>query len=199
MNGLTRQLIFLAVLSAAPILSWNLVFTPQNDRINQINEDIRERQGKIQALDLIVAQAHDLGQAVNEGIQAISRVESKLPTQQDVESILKQTWSIAREHGLTVKSVRSEQPVPAMVYMEQPLAVELEGPFEGFYAFLLDLENLPRITRIFNLKLERIESTSGPSRKTLPPGSVKAEFLLSIYFAASPTENMLHASMKELH
>jgi type IV pilus assembly protein PilO len=199
MNGLTRQLIFLAVLSAAPILSWNLVFTPQNDRINQINEDIRERQGKIQALDLIVAQVHDLGQAVNEGIQAISRVESKLPTQQDVESILKQTWSIAREHGLTVKSVRSEQPVPAMVYMEQPLAVELEGPFEGFYAFLLDLENLPRITRIFNLKLERIESTSGPSRKTLPPGSVKAEFLLSIYFAASPTENMLHASMKELH
>ena len=160
---------------------------------------IRERQGKIQALDLIVAQAHDLGQAVNEGIQAISRVESKLPTQQDVESILKQTWSIAREHGLTVKSVRSEQPVPAMVYMEQPLAVELEGPFEGFYAFLLDLENLPRITRIFNLELERIESTSGPSRKTLPPGSVKAEFLLSIYFAASPTENMLHASMKELH
>ena len=199
MNGLTRQLIFLAVLSAAPILSWNLVFTPQNDRINQINEDIRERQGKIQALDLIVAQAHDLGQAVNEGIQAISRVESKLPTQQDVESILKQTWSIAREHGLTVKSVRSEQPVPAMVYMEQPLAVELEGPFEGFYAFLLDLENLPRITRIFNLKLERIESTSGPSRKTLPPGSVKAEFLLSIYFAASPTETCFHASMKELH
>ena len=40
MNGLTRQLVFLAVLSAAPILSWNLVFTPQNERINQINEDI---------------------------------------------------------------------------------------------------------------------------------------------------------------
>lgn len=199
MNGLTRQLVFLAVLSAAPILSWNLVFTPQNERINEINEDIKDRQEKIQSLDLIVAQAHDLGHAVNEGMQAIARVESKLPTQQDVESILEQTWSIAREHGLTVKSVRSEQPVPAMVYMEQPLTVELEGPFEGFYAFLLDLEILPRITRIFNLELERIETTSGPSRKTLPPGSVKAEFLLSIYFASSPTGPMLQASTKELH
>ena len=199
MNGLTRQLVFLAVLSAAPILSWYLVFMPQNERINEINKDIRERQEKIQALDLILAQAHGLGQAVDKGMEAIARVESKLPTQQDVESILEQTWSIAREHGLTVKSVRSEQPVPAMVYMEQPLSVELEGPFEGFYAFLLDLENLPRITRIFNLGLERVETTSGPSRKTLPPGSVKADFLLSIYFAADPAGSMLRTSMKELH
>ena len=61
MNGLTRQLVFLAVLSAAPILSWYLVFMPQNERINEINEDIRERQEKIQALDLILAQAHGLG------------------------------------------------------------------------------------------------------------------------------------------
>lgn len=198
MNGLTRQLVFLAVLSAVPILTWHLVFTPQNERINEINEDIRERQEKIQALDRIVEQTRDLGQAVDEGRRAIARVESKLPSQQDVESILKQTWSIAREHGLIVKSVRSEQPLPAMVYMEQPLSVELEGPFEGFYGFLLDLENLPRITRIFNLNLERIDSTSGPTKKSLPPGSVRANFMLSIYFASSPAGSTLQASMKEL-
>ena len=83
-----------------------------------------------------------------------------------------QVWQAARTNGLVVKSVRSRTPVAAMVYMEQPLAVQLEGPFEGFYAFMLALEQLPRITRIFDLELETITHLSGPSRDELPAGSV---------------------------
>ena len=71
-----------------------------------------------------------------------------------------------------------------MVYMEQPLKVELEGNFEGFYEFMLALENLPRITRIFDLKLKKISQLSGPKKDDLPPGSVSAEFTLSIYFSS---------------
>ena len=93
-------------------------------------------------------------------------------------------WQAARGNGLVVKSVRTRTPVAAMVYMEQPLAVQLEGPFEGFYRFMLALERLPRITRIFDLELSAITQRSGPSRDELPPGSVRADFTLSIYFSS---------------
>ena len=76
--------------------------------------------------------------------------------------------------------------MPAMVYMEQPLTVELE-PFEGFYAFLLDLELLPRITRMFNLTLRKIDALAAQS-DDLPPGSVNATFMLGIYFT-TPMNN----------
>ena len=191
MNGLFRQLVFLAALSAVPILTWHFVFVPQNERIESVNAEIRERQAKIDSIDQLTASAHDLSEVVEAGHRAINLVESKLPSQQDVEHILEQTWSIARQHGLVVKSVRSEQPVPAMVYMEQPLTVELEGQFEGFYAFLLDLELLPRITRMFNLTLKKINTLSGPVKDDLPPGSVNATFMLSIYFTTSPQKTAM--------
>ena len=82
---------------------------------------------------------------------------------------------------LNIKSVKSEKPVPAAAYMELPLRVTMEGEFDGFYQFLIELENLQRITRIHQLKLERTDARASVD-KDLPPGWMKAEFVLSIYF-----------------
>ena len=89
-------------------------------------------------------------------------------------------WQIAARHRLTVNSVKSEKAIPAAGYMEQPLTVTMEGRFDGFYQFLMQLENLPRITRIHEMKLER--DTGRNRREEAPPGMMKAEFKLSIYF-----------------
>ncbi len=62
-------------------------------------------------------------------------------------------------------------------YMEQPLRVEMLGSFNGFYDFLLGLENLPRITRIKELALER--QSGGRDEMD---GAMKATFTLTIYF-----------------
>ena len=88
MNGLFRQLVFLAALSAVPILTWHFVFVPQNERIESVNAEIRERQAKIDSIDQLAASAHDLSEVVEAGHRAINLVESKLPSQQDVEHIL---------------------------------------------------------------------------------------------------------------
>ncbi len=109
-------------------------------------------------------------------------VEAKLPSAQDVEGLLEQAWQIARRNALTLVSVKSEKPVPAALYMEQPLKVVMEGQFDGFYQFLLELENLPRITRIYQMTIEKASAKGGPEDEGLPPGSMKAEFTLSIYF-----------------
>ena len=183
-NGIMRQFAFLLVLIAVPVITWYFVFQPQNRMIEDVNKDIRIRQEKLEEVENMAANLQDLEDIVRAGMHAIELIESKLPREQDVESILEQVWQIARSNGLVVKSVRSEQPVAAMVYMEQPLKVELEGNFEGFYEFMLALENLPRITRIFDLKLKKISQLSGPKKDDLPPGSVSAEFTLSIYFSS---------------
>ena len=94
--------------------------------------------------------------------------------------ILEDVWELAASARLSVKSIKSEKPVPAAGYMEQPLKISMEGRFEGFYRFLLALESLPRITRIHQLKLER--KTKGRSDDEDPSGVMKADFVLSIYF-----------------
>ncbi len=182
-NGIGRQLGFIVVMITVPLVCWYYIFQPQNMMIDSINDDIRIRQEKLDEVETMAADLEDLESIVQSGLQAIELIESKLPRQQDVESILEQVWQIARTNGMIVKSVRSKKPVSAMVYMEQPLDVELEGPFEGFYAFMLSLEKLPRITRVFDLELAKITHLSGPSKDELPLGSVRADFTLSIYFS----------------
>ena len=115
MNGITRQLGFIAVMVAVPVICWYFVFTPQNEMIDSIQEDIRQRQQKLDEVEALASNLEDLESIVESGLQAIELIESKLPRQQDVERILEQVWQAARTNGLVVKSVRSRKPVTAMV------------------------------------------------------------------------------------
>ena len=115
-------------------------------------------------------------------------IEAKLPSEQDVEGILDEIWQITSSNDLTVKKVRTKASKPASLYRELPLEMEVTGQFDGFYEFLLELENLPRITRIHEMHIQRTKSNSRlqPDLQTL---AMKAEFTLSIYFESDEGMN----------
>lgn len=185
-----RELFFFAVLLAVPVAAWLCLFKPRNDDIAKAKAEIAVKQANLEKLAQVTSRISDIGLAIEQGRESIELIEAKLPSEQGVDAILEQVWSLAKKNKLTVLSVKSEKAVPAALYMELPLKMQMEGQFEGFYQFLLELENLPRITRIFQLKLERAGGDlAAPSKKggstsqeQLPPGSMEAEFLLSIYF-----------------
>ncbi len=181
----TRELIFFAVLLAVPVASYIYLFAPRNTEINQAREEMQVKQMRLDQLAEVVSAIDDLGLAIERGQESIERIEAKLPREQDVEGILERVWQIAAQNHLNVRSVNSEDPVPAAQYMELPLRVVMEGQFDGFYQFLLELENLPRITRIHQMELKRTEIRGPRQDRDLPPGWARAEFILSIYFEPS--------------
>ena len=69
--------------------------------------------------------------------------------------------------------MNTSKPVPTALYMEQPIEIEVMGSFVGFFTFLADIEKLPRITRVHDLKI------TGQNKEG---EELKAEFTLSIYF-----------------
>jgi type IV pilus assembly protein PilO len=180
-----RELIFFLVLLAVPVASFAYVFKPRNDQIQAATEEVELKQKKLEQLAVVTAKLDDLGLAIERGRQSIELIEAKLPSEKDVEGILEQVWQLAKGNRLTVKSVKSEKPVPAATYMELPLKVIMEGKFDGFYKFLLDLEKLPRITRIHDMNLERV-TDRGPQEAG--GGLMRAEFALSIYFQSRSSD-----------
>ena len=56
---------------------------------------------------------------------------------------------------------------------EQPIKMEFEGDYLGFYAFLLALENQPRIMRVRQITLDQLE---------VKKGTIKARMDMSIFF-----------------
>jgi type IV pilus assembly protein PilO len=174
-----REVVFLVVLLVVPVASYFYVFKPRNAEIRQAQKEVEIKQAKLDKLRQVTAKIEDIGLAIEQGRSAIDLVEAKLPSARDVEVILEDVWQLAASARLDVKSIKSENAVPSAGYMEQPLAVSMEGNFDGFYRFLMALENLPRITRLHSLKLERKSFARGEPDNT---GIMRADFTLSIYF-----------------
>jgi type IV pilus assembly protein PilO len=182
-----RELIFFIVLMAVPIASFLFVFKPRNELINTARQEIQLKQSRMDRLAAITSRLDDLGLAIANGRESIELIEQKLPNQEGVDDILEQVWQIAKRNRQIVKSVKGKKQVPAALYMELPLEMEMEGDFDGFYQFLLELENLPRITRVHQLNIERLDEKNEDGE--IRPGIAKAKFTLSIYFENSTDSN----------
>ena len=169
----TREILFLLVLLAVPLASWWFVFKAQNEEISQANQEIEHKEEMLQKLDDATAKSEDLKQ-INEDIwNEIQVIESRLPSGKDVDVILQQVASIALDNNLKLPKVKSAKPVAAAKYMEQPLEMKIEGDFDAFYTFLLEVERLDRITRLPDMVIKRSDEIDGV---------IEAEFTLSIYF-----------------
>lgn len=169
----TRELIlFLAVL-LVPIVSYFVIFKPQNATIEQAKGEIAHKRDMLGALRQETARNDDLKQA-NETIKAsIDEMEALLPSDKEIDLIVRQVSALAVASGLTPPTLKSSKPVAAARFREQPLEMSTEGAFEGFYSFLVELERLPRITRVVDMVIKD-SSTDGVE--------IEAEFTLSIYF-----------------
>ncbi|MBL4699498.1 MAG: type 4a pilus biogenesis protein PilO [Phycisphaerales bacterium] len=169
----TRELIlFLAVLML-PIVSYFVIFQPQSANIEQAQSEINHKKEMLQSLRLETSRNDDLKKSNEVILARIDEMEALLPSNKEVDLIVRQVSALAIESGLTPPTLKSTKPVAAARFREQPLDMSTEGSFEGFYKFLLAIEKLPRITRIVDMVIKDSNEEGM---------EIEADFTLSIYF-----------------
>lgn len=179
MNPAVKQITFLGVLLAVPVSSYFLVFQPQNDAIEAAERTIKERQTSLERLRAATAQSADLEKANTEMHEAISNLENRLPSGKDLDSVLSNVADIAAGEGLELQQFKKlTKVIQAGLATEQPLELKIRGDFDAFYRFLLRLEQLPRITRLTDMKLLRDDGSDG---------HVSVTCTLSIYYQPETT------------
>ena len=80
---------------------------------------------------------------------------------------------MAEQNKLVTKTIRTMKSQRGSAYSEQPIEMNLNGDFAGFYEFMLQLERLPRLTRVQNMILDKMNGQEG---------SMEAKVTLSIFF-----------------
>ncbi|MCC7408217.1 MAG: type 4a pilus biogenesis protein PilO [Phycisphaeraceae bacterium] len=168
-----RELIFLLLLVAMPVAAYFMVFEPRNQQIREATEEIRQKQLKLKQLEAATGAIADLGLEIDKLTEAINVFEQKLPAQREVEVVLQQVWELAAAQKLVPKSVRTDKLIRQPEYSELPIKMTIVGNFDGFYAFLLDLEKMPRITQLPMLSLKKAKTDEG---------EMQAEMVLTIFF-----------------
>jgi len=182
-----REIVFLVLLMVIPVGAWWFVFRPQDTSNAKMKQEIQARQAKLDQLNMVLKAKGDLESQIDSLSQAISFFESRLPQEKEIDQILREVWLLAEANKLKAKSIRTLVRKGAGGFIsdqddqsEQPIQVQLEGDFMGFYAFLLALEKQPRIMRISRMTLE--------TDAKIPTGRIAADFELSVFFEKSDKE-----------
>jgi len=184
-----REIIFIVLLMAIPVGAWWFVFHPQNTANAEMREQIDARQAELQQLNKAMGTIGNLEREIKSLSQAIKYFQSKLPNEKEIDKILQEIWVLAETNHLNTKGIRTLKKTTNSSFLEtgsdqaeQPIAVELEGDFLGFYAFLLSLENQPRIMRIRKMHLQSSEKDNN--------GQISASFEMSIFFEHNSEANL---------
>lgn len=152
-----------------------------------------EKQAKVDAklqalgeLQRATASVDDVARKIEDLQNATAFFEKKLPQEQEIDRVLKKVWKMAEQNGLQIRTVKTMKPQQRSGYREQPMDVTLSGDFGGYYEFLLQLEKLPRLTRVSQMALTKITDRDG---------EMQAQMTLSVFFDPT-TEGGGHAGPK---
>ena len=142
----------------------------------ELTREIEDRQRALADLERSTAGIDDINRKIKELQDAVQFFESKLPQEKEVETVLAQVWKMAEANSLQAKTIKSGKTERNNNYSEQSIEMSLAGDFTGFYLFMQQLERLPRLTRVLDMKLEKMSDKDG---------EMQAKLTLSIYFDPS--------------
>ena len=178
-----REMIFLLVLAAIPVAAWFFVFEPRNQDIEQSRREIAQMESTLIRLDQLTDEVGDVRNAIDEAELRLADFRQNIPDANEVDDMLAEIHRIGERNALGISSIRALNRTETQGYAEIPLSLEIDGSFRGLYRFLIDLERLPRITRVRDLKLERnlVESRGRVGDEDTPAGQIDASMTVVIY------------------
>lgn len=168
-----REIIFVALMLALLAGTYIFVFSKTTAKRDAMRKDITEWDKMLNDFHNSTAGIDDMNAKIDELSKAIEFFGQKLPKEKDVGEMLPQFWDMAKTNSLQSRTVKPDKPEVGPSYCELPIQMSLSGDFNGFYSFLLQLEKLPRITRVTQMKLEKINEHDGEAT---------AQITLSIFF-----------------
>jgi Tfp pilus assembly protein PilO len=173
-----RTLLFVILLLGMLVLSYPLLFKKLNQQRDDALADTRQKQERLEALSGAMRDNASMSSEIDKLRTAISFLESKLPKETEMDRVLQDVWKAAKDNNLNIKSVRNAKPVESGSYSQQPIRMVVEGPFyPSFFKFLSSVEQLDRLTKINDMKIDADEKSAN--------GSITADFTLTIYYEPS--------------
>lgn len=173
MNTVLRRVVFFVALVGLAYVSHTKMIRPANAEMASQKTRLIEKQAKLAKLQSAPAAAEELKAQLDRLSQAVVFFESKLPPASEIDSVLENVTIIAKRNNLASNMIKTLRKKSNNGYFELPLKMELSGNFKSFYSFLLELEQLDRITKIRELTLSKNEEEQG---------RVDASFTISIFY-----------------
>jgi Tfp pilus assembly protein PilO len=173
MSATTRVLITVASAAVVAGAVGFFAIYPMCQNMRNDQKVIVERRASLAKLQEVTHRITNLQQEVQRLEGALRFFDSRLPAQTEIDVILREVWLIAESKALTPRSVRTKKPESGPRCNTQPITMAFEGPFDSFYQFLMGIEQLPRITKVRELTIQKSATQEG---------NILVDMTVDIYF-----------------
>ena len=168
-----RELLFVGFLAAIPVGAYFWVFKPAKENLQTQQAALQAKEKKLTNLKNSLVGIKNITDEVDKLTEAVEFFENKLPARHEIHKVLDDVTRIADRQSLETRLFQTLKPKPFANFCEQPIEMEVYGDFDSYYQFLLELEQLPRITKVRKILLKKDDKKEG---------AMTANFLLSIFF-----------------
>lgn len=135
-------------------------------QIQEKQRELREGKSHTSALPEVATEVERLR-------ARLERSKKSVPRQQDLPQFIRDVSQLGQQASLRKPFFKPGTPVRGELVCELPISLNFEGDFVNVYSFLRNLEEMPRLTRVREIKLNARDRT----------GQVKVQLSMNIYFA----------------
>ncbi|HET6426925.1 MAG TPA: type 4a pilus biogenesis protein PilO [Phycisphaerae bacterium] len=185
-----REIILLVLLVIIPVSAWALAFRPAKIRNEQMIRQIESQRTKLTELNRATGTIGNMEAEIESLNEAINYFSAKLPSEKEMDQVIRELWRLAEANELTTKSIRPLYDANALrltessgPYAEQPMSMVLEGRFKGLDGFLLAMERQPRIMRLLDMTVADLREN-----KEGGDGRVRTTCVMSVFFERASKE-----------
>ena len=129
-------------------------YSPMQQEIQEKTTQRRNLQAEVENARTTAARLPEFRREVERKeatLQALSRI---LPSQKEVDDLLRKVQQLAAESSLDVLRVHPEGMRPQDFYAEWPISLDLDGSYHNLAYFFDRLSRLSRIINVSNLSIE---------------------------------------------
>jgi type IV pilus assembly protein PilO len=175
------MVLFVALMIGLLGAGYYFVFKPGTEKREARKVEIAQKRKTLNDLKAATSGISDIERKIDELQAAIKFFDSKLPQEKELDKMINEISSLAERNGLQTKTIKTKKIERLAGYSELPVEISLAGDFKtadnrGYYAFLAQLEKHSRITRVGQMKVEKISGREG---------EMTASMTLSIFFEST--------------
>lgn len=168
-----QVLVVAAVSGGLLALFWNWTLQPMSQENTVMASQRTDLQVKVKkSLELKARYEQFKKEAADLEVQ-LEGLKKVLPQDKEIEHILSQVQSAARNAGLRIQSGVSKPVIDHDVYSEWPIEMQVLGTYHNLGAFLESIRELPRIVNVGKL---RVDSRGGPEDENGIANSIGATY-----------------------
>lgn len=186
--GFGAQITVFAILGAILYGIFHIWFySPMQLEIEEKSTTRRNLQAEVENAKTTAARLPEFRREVERKeatLQALSRI---LPSQKEVDDLLRKVQQLAAESSLDVLRFKPEATRPQEFYAEWPITLDLDGSYHNLAYFFDRLSRLSRIVNVTNLNIDAKTDPTISSTISATCTATTFVFIESLAAAAPPT------------